>query len=77
MGVMKFESLKELILTEQVKKPDPFEIQEHYVDSWEEINIANVLAGKCDKFEAMRKDQRRFECRSFGRNSFKRNKKKW
>ena len=78
VGMTVFESLKELILTEQVKKRVPFEIQEHKVDSKEEINTANVLSEKCEKFGALRKDQRRFKSRSFRRNSFKRNKKrKW
>ena len=50
-----WESLKEVVLTEQVKKQVPFEVQEHQVDSWEEINIADVLGEKFDKLDVVRK----------------------
>ena len=35
----------------------------------------NILAEKYDRYKAIRKDQRKFESRSFGRNSFKRNQR--
>ena len=37
------------------------------MDSWDELNNATVLAEKYDKFEAVRKDEKRFERRQ---NSF-------
>ena len=58
--VSDFDSLKELILTEQLKKCVPAEIREHYIDVWEDIKDASVLAEKCDRFEAVRKDYRKF-----------------
>ena len=75
VGVEDFESLKELMLTEQLKKRVPLDIREHYVDSWDELNDATSLAEKCDKFESVRKDQKRFERRTFGQNSFKKTHK--
>ena len=59
--VCDFDLLKELILTEQFKKRVPAEIMEYYIDVWEDIKDASVLAEKCDRFEAMRKDYRKFE----------------
>ena len=73
--VCDFDSLKELLLVEQLKKRVPAEIREHYIDVWEDIKDAFLLAEKCDRFEAVRKDYRRFEPRNFGRNSFKKSHK--
>ena len=53
--VTEFDSVKELILTEQVKKRVHFYVWEHYVDSWEEIDIGNILAEKYDRYKAVKK----------------------
>ena len=58
------------MVTEQLKKKVHGEIKEHFVDDCEEINQATVLAEKCDKFEAVRKETKKWEPRSFTRNSF-------
>ena len=44
--VENFESLKELMLTEQLKKRVPLDIREHYLDSWDESNDPTILAEK-------------------------------
>lgn len=47
-------SLKELMLTEQVKNRVPFEIKEKYEDEWDEINIVSTLAEIRDRYESIR-----------------------
>ena len=37
--VSDFDSLKELILTEQLKKRVPAEIREDYIDVWEDVGF--------------------------------------
>ncbi|XP_035232613.1 bone morphogenetic protein 7-like [Stegodyphus dumicola] len=59
--VQDFESLKELMLTEQIKRRVPLEIKEHYLDNWEEFKTASLLAEKYDKYEALRRDTRELE----------------
>ena len=56
-----FDSLKELMLTEQLKRRVPLEIREHYLDSWEDFKTASILAEKCDRYEALRRDSKRLE----------------
>ena len=49
LGTLKiedFDAVKELMLTEQLKKRILLDIQKHYVDTWDDINDAATLAEK-------------------------------
>lgn len=44
-------------------------MRKHHVYNWNELKVAKDLAEKCDKFEAIRKDHRKFKPKSFGWSS--------
>ncbi|GFT48968.1 CCHC-type domain-containing protein [Trichonephila clavipes] len=46
MEVRDFKSLKDLIITDQLKKRVPGEIREHFVDEWAKFYEPSVLADK-------------------------------
>jgi len=68
--VKDFQSLKNLILTEQVKKRVPPEIREHFLDSWEECREASELANKLDHYESVRRTFRKTENKPWERRPF-------
>jgi len=49
-----FDSLKELIVVDQLKKRVPNFMREHFIDSWPNYVNANELAGKLDEYENVR-----------------------
>lgn len=49
-----FNSLKELIITDQLKKRVPNLIREHFIDSWPKYVNANELAAELDEYESVR-----------------------
>ncbi|GFT54267.1 CCHC-type domain-containing protein [Trichonephila clavipes] len=51
MEVRDFKSLKDLIITDQLKKRVPAEIREHFVDEWTKFYEPSVLADKLDGYE--------------------------
>ncbi|GFU24710.1 integrase catalytic domain-containing protein [Nephila pilipes] len=55
MKVDDFVGLKELMLTEQLKKRVPMELVDHFTDSWEQFKDATILAEKLDHFETVKK----------------------
>ncbi|GFW68205.1 CCHC-type domain-containing protein [Trichonephila clavipes] len=54
MEVRDFKSLKDLIITDQLKKRVPGEIREHFVDEWAKFYEPSVLADKLDGYENVR-----------------------
>ncbi|GFY22364.1 retrovirus-related Pol polyprotein from transposon 412 [Trichonephila clavipes] len=55
MKVGDFAALKELLVTEQLKKRAPSELVDHFLDSWDGFKEAKSLAEKLDHFEAIRR----------------------
>ncbi|GFW60920.1 uncharacterized protein TNCV_4871311 [Trichonephila clavipes] len=55
MKVGNFAALKELLVTEQIKKRAPSELVDHFLDSWDGFKEAKSLAEKLDHFEAIRR----------------------
>ncbi|GFY29319.1 retrovirus-related Pol polyprotein from transposon 297 [Trichonephila clavipes] len=57
MKVGDFAALKELLVTEQIKKKKraPSELVDHFLDSWDGFKEAKSLAEKLDHFEAIRR----------------------
>ncbi|GFX28521.1 uncharacterized protein TNCV_1153301 [Trichonephila clavipes] len=55
MKVGDFAALKELLVTEQIKKRAPSELVDHFLDSWDGFTEAKSLAEKLDHFEAIRR----------------------
>ncbi|GFU48130.1 retrovirus-related Pol polyprotein from transposon 297 [Trichonephila clavipes] len=55
MKVGDFAALKELLVTEQIKKRAPSELVDHFLDSWDGFKEAKSLAEKLDHFEAIRR----------------------
>ncbi|GFS50081.1 SCAN box domain-containing protein [Trichonephila clavipes] len=55
MKVGDFAALKELLVTEQIKKRAPSELVDHFLDSWDSFKEAKSLAEKLDHFEAIRR----------------------
>ncbi|GFR14558.1 retrovirus-related Pol polyprotein from transposon 17.6, partial [Trichonephila clavata] len=51
--------LKELLVTEQLKKRAPIELVDHFIDSWDAFKNATDLAEKLDHFEAVKKVHRK------------------
>ncbi|GFW07119.1 retrovirus-related Pol polyprotein from transposon opus [Trichonephila clavipes] len=54
MEVRDFKSLKDLIITDQLKKRVPGEIKEHFVNEWAKFYEPSVLADKLDGYENVR-----------------------
>ncbi|GFS46071.1 retrovirus-related Pol polyprotein from transposon 297 [Nephila pilipes] len=54
-----FVGLKELMLTEQLKKRAPMKFVDHFIDSWDEFKEAMILAEKLDHFETVKKVRRK------------------
>ena len=50
-----FNGLKELIITDQLKKKVPYEIRDHFIDSWTKITKPSELADKIDEYESVRR----------------------
>ncbi|GFW56724.1 retrovirus-related Pol polyprotein from transposon 412 [Trichonephila clavipes] len=55
MKVGDFAALKELLVTEQIKKRAPSELVDHFLDSWDGFKEAKSLAEKLDHFGAIRR----------------------
>ncbi|GFU46983.1 retrovirus-related Pol polyprotein from transposon 297, partial [Nephila pilipes] len=81
MKVNDFVGLKELMLTEQLKKRAPIELVDHFIDSWDEFKEATILAEKLDHFETVKKVRRKqgatktSDRKSFDKQPFESNNK--
>ncbi|GFQ93284.1 retrovirus-related Pol polyprotein from transposon 17.6 [Trichonephila clavata] len=58
MGIEDLSGLKELLVTEQLKKRAPIELVDQFIDSWDAFENASDLAEKLDHFEAVKKVHR-------------------
>lgn len=54
LDVTDFESLKDLVLTDQIKRRVSNDIKDHFVDNWGKIKSSNELVQKLDDYEAVR-----------------------
>ncbi|GFV28676.1 retrovirus-related Pol polyprotein from transposon 297 [Trichonephila clavipes] len=54
LEVKDFNSLKDLVLTDQLKKRVAKEVKEHFVDIWGDIKISSELVQKLDDYEVAR-----------------------
>ncbi|GFV68410.1 retrovirus-related Pol polyprotein from transposon 412 [Trichonephila clavipes] len=76
MKVGDFAALKELLVTEQIKKRAPSELVDHFLDSWDGFKEAKSLAEKLDHFEAIRRVHKKtgptktWERRTFDKQPF-------
>lgn len=52
--VKDFEGLKNLMITDQIKRRVPHEIKDHFVDEWAKLTDPSLLAGKIDEYESVR-----------------------
>ncbi|XP_055931869.1 uncharacterized protein LOC129962156 [Argiope bruennichi] len=59
LNVTDLEGLKDLIITDQVKKRVPQEVRDHFVDVWGTLVKPQDLADKLDEYECIRKTYRR------------------
>ncbi|GFR30963.1 SCAN box domain-containing protein [Trichonephila clavata] len=59
MGIEDLSRLKELLVTEQLKKRAPIELVDHFIDSWDAFKNATDLAEKLDHFEAVKRVHRK------------------
>ncbi|GFT11716.1 retrovirus-related Pol polyprotein from transposon 17.6, partial [Nephila pilipes] len=81
MKVNDLVGLKELMLTEQLKKRAPIELVDHFIDSWDEFKEATILAEKLDHFETVKKVRRKqgatktSDRKSFDKQPFESNNK--
>ncbi|KFM63707.1 hypothetical protein X975_04691, partial [Stegodyphus mimosarum] len=55
LEITDFGGLKDLIITDQVKKRVPMEVRDHFVDEWGKIVKPSLLADKLDEYESVRK----------------------
>ncbi|GFQ84224.1 uncharacterized protein TNCT_31871 [Trichonephila clavata] len=55
MRVDSFDALKELLVTEQIKKRAPSDLLDHFLDTWDSFKEAKSLAQKLDHFEAIKR----------------------
>ncbi|GFX57852.1 CCHC-type domain-containing protein [Trichonephila clavipes] len=66
MEINNLRELKELLVTEQLKKRAPIEVVDHFIDSWDNFKDATELAEKLDHFEAVKKVHRKPNTRKLG-----------
>ncbi|GBM22288.1 hypothetical protein AVEN_72691-1 [Araneus ventricosus] len=53
-----FEKLKNLIITDQIKRRAPFEAKDHFLDEWTKLVSPSELADKLDEYELVRSDRK-------------------
>ncbi|GBL73966.1 hypothetical protein AVEN_230895-1 [Araneus ventricosus] len=53
-----FEKLKNLIITDQVKRQAPLEAKDHFLDEWTKLVSPSELAYKLDEYEPVRSDRK-------------------
>ncbi|GBN37248.1 Gypsy retrotransposon integrase-like protein 1 [Araneus ventricosus] len=53
-----FEKLKNLIITDQLKRRAPFEAKYHFLDEWTKLVSPSELADKLDEYELVRSDRK-------------------
>ncbi|GFW09824.1 retrovirus-related Pol polyprotein from transposon opus [Trichonephila clavipes] len=51
LDIQTFEDLKDLLITDQMKKKVPSEVREHFLDDWAKIKTPRVLVERLDEYE--------------------------
>ncbi|GFW81088.1 peptidase A2 domain-containing protein [Trichonephila clavipes] len=74
LGITTFKQLKDLMITDQLKKKAPIEIKEHHLDEWSGIISPVDLARKIEEYEDVRKTFQKKVTWSYSKNTMK---KKW
>ena len=82
LEVNDFEGLRNLMITDQMKRKVPQEIREHFIDEWSTILTPSELANKVDEFESCRRTFRKPgsgppKAQSQQNNKFRRQDNKW
>ena len=54
-----FEELKDLMISDQIKKRTPPEFRDHFIDEWSEWNSPSKLVDKLDAYENMRTNDKK------------------
>lgn len=54
LEVKDFESLKDLMIVDQIKKRVKSEVKEHFIDEWADIKTSSALADLLDKYDSIR-----------------------
>lgn len=52
--IQTLDQMKNLVVTEQIKRQVPYEIKEHFIDEWAKLNNPYELATKLDEYESVR-----------------------
>ncbi|GFY19813.1 retrovirus-related Pol polyprotein from transposon 17.6 [Trichonephila clavipes] len=74
LGITTFEQLKDLMITDQLKKKAPIEFKEHHLDEWSGIISPVDLARKIEEYEDVRKTLQKKVTWSYSKDTMK---KKW
>ncbi|GFV23955.1 retrovirus-related Pol polyprotein from transposon 297 [Trichonephila clavipes] len=74
LGITTFKQLKDLMITDQLKKKAPIEFKEHHLDEWRGIISPVDLARKIEEYEDVRKTFQKKVTWSYSKDTMK---KKW
>ncbi|GFT15622.1 retrovirus-related Pol polyprotein from transposon 412 [Trichonephila clavipes] len=74
LGITTFKQLKDLMITDQLKKKAPIEFKEHHLDEWSGIISPVDLARKIEEYEDVRKTFQKKVTWSYSKDTMK---KKW
>ncbi|GFV39370.1 retrovirus-related Pol polyprotein from transposon 17.6 [Trichonephila clavipes] len=74
LGITTFKQLKDLMITDQLKKKAPIEFKEHHLDEWSGIISPVDLARKIEEYEDVRKTFEKKVTWSYSKDTMK---KKW
>ncbi|GBL95801.1 hypothetical protein AVEN_723-1 [Araneus ventricosus] len=58
LDVRDFENLKNLMISDQIKRRVAVEVKEHFLDEWGKLVDPLVLAGKIDEYESVRSSRK-------------------
>ncbi|GFU66033.1 uncharacterized protein TNCV_3270691 [Trichonephila clavipes] len=74
LGITTFKQLKDLMITDQLKKKAPTEFKEHHLDEWNGIIYPVDLARKIEEYEDVRKTFQKKVTWSYSKDTME---KKW
>ncbi|GFS58150.1 retrovirus-related Pol polyprotein from transposon 297 [Trichonephila clavipes] len=72
LGITTFEQLKDLMITDQLKKKAPIEFKVHHLDEWSRIISPVDLARKIEEYEDVRKTFQKKVTWSYSKDTMKR-----
>jgi hypothetical protein len=59
LEVKDFDGLKNLMITDQIKRRVPPEVRDHFLDDWTKLKSPTELANKLDEYESVRDNRRK------------------